>query len=120
MPVGFVSASAQPGQIKNAWRLARTVVLPDYQGMGIGTSISDAVAEILWREGKRVYTKVMSPAIARHREGSALWFPTAKNGKARGDYKKERQNKGSGHKMKHKNRVCYCHEYKRGSTYDNN
>lgn len=114
MPVGFVSASAQPGMVKNAWRLARTVVLPDYQGMGIGTRISDAVAEILWREGKRVYTKSMSPAIVRHRNNSPLWVGTAKDGKARRDYSEDRQNLSSGHKMKHRERVCACKEYKRG------
>ena len=65
--------------VKNAWRLSRTVVLPDYQGMGIGTRISDAVAEILWREGKRVFTKSMSPAIVRHRNNSPLWTGTAKD-----------------------------------------
>ena len=100
--------------VTNAWRLSRTVVLPDYQGMGVGTRISDAVAEILWREGKRVYTKVMSPAIARHREGSDLWVPTAKNKKARKDYNPDRKNIGHQSKMKHAGRVCYCHEYKRG------
>lgn len=102
--------------VKNAWRLARTVVLPDYQGMGIGTRISDAAAEILWREGKRVFTKSMSPAIVRHRNGSPLWHATAKDGKARKDYKANRVNMSSGHKMKHVDRVCACKEYKRGDN----
>jgi len=100
--------------VKNAWRLSRTVVLPDYQGMGIGTRISDAVAEILWREGKRVFTKSMSPAIVRHRNNSPLWVGTAKDGKARADYNPKRTNKYSRGKMKHANRITACKEYRRG------
>ena len=105
---------SQPGQVKNAWRLSRTVVLPDYQGLGIGSMMTDAVAEILWREGKRVFTKTMSPALGLHRENSPLWTPTSKHRKSRPDYNPSRNNLSSKHKMKHTDRVCFCLEYKRG------
>ena len=46
--VGFISCLPQPsGNMKRGWREHRTVVLPDYQGMGIGPRISDAVAQMI-------------------------------------------------------------------------
>ena len=52
--VGFVATLAFPnGYIRNGWRAHRTVVLPDFQGMGIGTRLSDFVARLHVRDGKR-------------------------------------------------------------------
>jgi GNAT superfamily N-acetyltransferase len=36
---------------KNARRLHRSVVLPDYQGIGIGMNFKNAVCDILRKEG---------------------------------------------------------------------
>lgn len=80
--------------------------------------MTDAVAEILWMEGKRVFTKTMSPALGLHREKSDLWAATSKHRKARKDYSPDRKNKSSGHKMKHVDRVCFCLEYKRNKQYE--
>jgi GNAT superfamily N-acetyltransferase len=50
------------------WRGHRTVVLPDYQGLGIGNRMVEIGAEQLWRrEGKRYAAVTSSPAIVHHR-----------------------------------------------------
>lgn len=111
-PVAFASALAFPnGNFKNAWREHRTVVLPDYQGLGIGVRLSDYIASYFVKNNCRYFSKTAHPRMAQHRERSLLWKPTSKNKKARNDYNMERKTKEDGHKMAHKNRVCYSHEY---------
>ena len=110
--VGFASAIAFPnGNMKNAWRGHRTVVLPEYQGLGIGARISDAVGEIFISQGCRYFSKSAHPNFGAYREKSPKWKPTSKNKKARADYKAGRKTKEDGHKMRHVSRVCYSHEY---------
>jgi GNAT superfamily N-acetyltransferase len=110
--VGFAAAIAYPsGTVKNAWRGHRTVVLPEFQGMGIGARISDAVGEIFISQGCRYFSKSANPNFGAYRNGSASWRPTSKNMKARHDYKAGRKTKEDGHKMAHAERVCFSHEY---------
>ena len=111
-PVGFASTIAYPsGTVKNAWREHRTVVLPEFQGLGIGVRISDAVGHIMTTSGYRYFSKTSHPRMGEYREKSNEWKPTSKNRKARKDYSVDRKTKEDGHKMKHVNRVCYSHEY---------
>ena len=45
--IGFAGVITMPsGTLKNAWRGHRTVVLPDFQGMGIGVRFSNAIGQI--------------------------------------------------------------------------
>lgn len=110
--VGFASAISFPnGNIKNAWRGHRTVILPEFQGMGIGSKVSDAVGEIFIHSGCRYFSKTAHPTLGNYREGSIKWKPTSKNRKARPDYKANRVTKEDGHKMAHAYRLCFSHEY---------
>lgn len=99
------------GTIKNGWRGHRTVVLPEFQGLGIGNKLSECVAQYIVNSGCRFFSKTAHPAMGEHREKSPLWKATSKNRKKRLDYKVERKTKEDGHKMKHKHRLCYSHEY---------
>lgn len=111
-PIGFVSILRYPsGTVKNAWRGHRTVVLPEFQGMGIGSKISETVASFVLEQGGRFFSKTSHPSLGEHRERSELWKPTSKNKKKRTDYTLDRKTKEDGHKMLHANRVCYSHEY---------
>ena len=111
-PIGFASALPFPnGNFKNAWRGHRTVILPDYQGLGIGVRLSDAVAAYYVEKGCRYFSKTAHPRMAQHREESGLWRPTSKNKRARLDYREGRKTKEDGHKMAHAHRVCFSHEY---------
>lgn len=50
------------------WRSHRTVVLPDFQGLGIGNGLEDRMPEVLWRqEGKRVRDPTAAVALVHHR-----------------------------------------------------
>jgi GNAT superfamily N-acetyltransferase len=109
-PVGFVSVLPMPsGTLKNAWREHRVVVFPDYQGVGIGVRLSDAIAQMYVDEGKRYYSKTAHPRMGEYRNRSKLWKPTVKNMKTRQDYKAGHDRKYSS--MAHADRLCYSHEY---------
>lgn len=111
-PVGFASALAFPnGNMKRAWRGHRTVILPDYQGLGIGVRLSDAVAAMFVSDGCRYFSKTAHPRMGAYRDASPLWRGTSKNRKARLDYSYNRRTKEDGHKAAHRHRVCYSHEY---------
>ena len=110
--VGFVSALSFPNQyLKNAWREHRTVVLPDFQGLGIGVAISNAVANIFVGEGCRYFSKTAHPRFGEYRNNSVLWRATSKNGRDRQDYSPWITTKEDKHKKQHANRVCYSHEF---------
>jgi ABC-type lipoprotein export system ATPase subunit/GNAT superfamily N-acetyltransferase len=104
-PVGIVAFSKLPsGTVKNSYRLNRTVVLPDFQGMGIGSKISEFVCAIL---NTRVFTKTVNPALGEYRSKSEKWKPTSKNGKVlKGQSKEKGQNCWTT-----KTRASYCYEY---------
>jgi hypothetical protein len=78
--VGFVASRPLPsGTMKKAWIACRTVVLPDFQGLGIGPRISDAVAKIHVDEGKRYFSKTTSHRLGGWRDRPASdWKPTSK------------------------------------------
>lgn len=71
-PVAFCSILPQYGK-KRTWRLSRTVVLPDFQGVGIGTAISNLVAQMYVDEGNRVYAVTGHPGAIHSRTRSDLW-----------------------------------------------
>ena len=75
IPVGFGAAIpfAHP-TMKNAWRGHRTVVLPDYQGVGIGNAISEAIGDHFLEEGKRYLSTTSHPAMVAHRSRSTKWI----------------------------------------------
>lgn len=111
-PIAFCSILSFPnGNFKNAWREHRTVVIPEFQGLGIGTAISDEIAQLVIEHGGRYFSKTSHPAFGLHREKSNKWIPTSKNKKSRNDYSLKYKTKEDNHKMKHMNRVCYSHEY---------
>jgi ribosomal protein S18 acetylase RimI-like enzyme len=94
------------------------VILPEFQGMGIGTRFSDAIAEIYVSRGLRYFSKTAHPSFGEHREKSDLWRPTSMNKKSRvGSYlnKDGTARKMSGYggttTVRDAYRVCYSHEY---------
>lgn len=110
--VGFSSIITLPnGYLKKAWREHRTVVLPDYQGLGIGVRISDAVGEIVLSEGGRFFSKTSNHRMGNYRNANPRWRPTSKNQKARPDYAADNPTKESGYRRRHIERLCFSHEY---------
>lgn len=82
--VAFTSALAMPsGTMTDAWREHRTVVLPDYQGLGLGAVLSDWLGQHHLDKGKHLYSRTTHPRLARYRRESGLWRETKKSGKQR-------------------------------------
>ena len=110
--VGFNSVLALPsGTLKNAYREHRLVVLADFQGMGIGTNLSECIGEIMLSEGKRFYSKTVNPKLGEYRNRSSKWRPTSKNGKRRPDILKKKNNHNNLTNPKLSMRLRYSHEY---------
>lgn len=64
---GFFSIMPAMG-MRGWYRGHRTVVLPDFQGMGIGNNLVEKVGDWLWeKEGKRLRTTTSAPSFVKHR-----------------------------------------------------
>ena len=118
-PIGFHAAIHSTNRdIHSYWRGHRTVLLPEFQGMGIGTRFSDAIAEIYVSRGLRYFSKTAHPSFGEHRQKSPLWRATSTNLKSRlGSYLLK---DGTARKMpgyggtttaRDAGRLCYSHEY---------
>ena len=106
--VAFYSILPLPnGSYKNAYRGHRLVVLPDFQGFGIGSKVSEWVGGILLNDGKTLYCKTVNPALGIYRQNSPLWKQTGKYMKPE---KAERCEK-SYNMMGGLTRPSFCHKY---------
>ena len=73
----FCAALPFPHPIKkNTWKEHRTVVFPDFQGVGIGTVFSDAIAELFKDEGKTFISTTSNPAMIYSRANNPKWKTT--------------------------------------------
>jgi len=107
--VGFISTMTLPsGSLKNAWRGHRIVILPQFQGMGIGPRLSDTIAQMHIDEGHRFFSRTAHEKLGQYRENSVFWVGTSKNKKLRKDIK--HVNVFNNHYADNK-RICYSHEY---------
>ena len=106
--VGFIATIAQPSTIKNAWRGHRAVVLPEFQGIGLGVRMIDIVAQIHIEQGHRFFSRTAHPRMGYYLEKSPLWKATTKNKKLRKDVTIESLYKN--HYVDNK-RICFSHEY---------
>ncbi len=62
------------GRRKHDMREHRTVVLPDYQGLGIGNRLSEFCASIWTGAGGRSFSTTGHPAMIRYRSASPNWI----------------------------------------------
>lgn len=76
-PVAFSAWISYPHRKRGTvMREHRTVVLPDFQGIGIGNAVSEHCASHFQRCGLAVYSSTSHPAMIAHRDRSKLWRPT--------------------------------------------
>lgn len=71
-PAAFCSAISQPSKLPT-YRGHRTVVLPDYQGVGIGNKMSEFVASLFLTRGYRYISVTTHPGMVAYRSRSSLW-----------------------------------------------
>ena len=62
--------------VKNTWKEHRTVVLPDYQGLGLSNITGDYIGEMLKKEGKCYITTTSNPARIATLKKNAKWICT--------------------------------------------
>jgi energy-coupling factor transporter ATP-binding protein EcfA2/predicted acetyltransferase len=118
-PIGFHAAIHSTNRdIHSYWRGHRTVILPEFQGMGIGTKFSDAIAELYVSRGMRYFSKTAHPSFGEHRQRSPLWKATSTNLKSRlGSYlnkdgtTRKMPGYGGTTSARDASRICYSHEY---------
>ncbi len=78
-PVGFAAVLHFPHpRIKNMKRGHRVVILPDFQGVGLGNRLSEFVAQIYHDKGFRYVTTTSHPAMIHYRAKSKKWRMTQK------------------------------------------
>lgn len=106
-PIGICAVINQPRKgCPNGFAISRIVVLPDFQGMGLGTKICEFTASLFVNQKGKVYIKTVNPALGIYHNNSNLWRGTAQNGKVRklkDDTDKRARNRLT--------RASYCHEY---------
>lgn len=63
----------------------RLVVLPDYQGLGIGGRMDDWLGQYLWDQGYRYHNVVAHPAMIAYYQASPRWHCYMKPGRGNGN-----------------------------------
>lgn len=71
------------GTVKYAYRQHRLVVLPDFQGLGIGTKINDFFAKYYVERGYKYFIRTTHVRIKNHLSKLPTWKGTSTNGKLR-------------------------------------
>jgi len=62
-------------------RLSRMVILPDFQGLGIGTQVFNYLCSLYKTEGHTMYVRTVSPGLGKFMEKNENWEATSSNGK---------------------------------------
>ncbi len=71
-PVAFCATIPAIGR-RYRWRITRIVTLPDYQGIGIGLRVAEAVAELHREQGHRITMTASHPSVVAHCRRSPRW-----------------------------------------------
>lgn len=128
LPIAFGAVVGMPGRFsKTDKRFCvsehRTVVLPDYQGIGIGKKLSEYMAELYLSQGYRYFSKTANPIIGEYRQRSSKWRATSTNLKpviSKDSISEEMitrmirplgRNRSYDSCVRHLTRLCYSHEY---------
>ena len=86
VPAAFCATLPVIGRRRH-WRISRIVTLPDYQGIGIGMRMAEAVGDLHRSEGHRFNVTASHPALIAHCRTSPLWraIHVKKNGSRSAD-----------------------------------
>lgn len=103
-PVGFIAILPMPsGTLKDAFRVSRLVILPDYQGLSIGIKILNIFGAMYKSIGKSLYIKTSNPSLFNGMKNSTNnWKLVMENNNIEA-IKKENQNylaKGSSSQLR--------------------
>jgi ABC-type lipoprotein export system ATPase subunit/GNAT superfamily N-acetyltransferase len=106
-PIGICCVLNTPRKgMGEAMAISRIVILPDYQGLGLGSKLSSFIGQIYKNKGNRIFIKIANPALGEYFNKSDKWRGTSNNGKGKPA--------SSFDTLKYKNRltrISYSHEY---------
>ncbi len=92
--VGFSSVLPFPHpKLKNHYKEHRTVILPDYQGIGLGHLLSNNIAELLKQNNKGFISTSSNPAFINSRKNDKNWIITRIGRTSRGSGKIQNKHK---------------------------
>lgn len=111
LSIGFISVLPLPqkrydGRI--AYKGHRTVILPKYRGIGIGSSVTNYIAKMYFENGYAYYTNTTNKVFGMYRNKSKLWRATKHNGKIR---RAKDYDANCLSDFPNNDKVSYCHEY---------
>ena len=102
------------GHIKNGFRISRIVVLPDYQGLGLGFVIIDYFASLYKTDNKTMYIKTSNPALfGAMSKNTDKWKMTneVKKEQLNSDWMEKQQNSDKGGMLKMRNAITKSYKY---------
>ena len=68
-PCAFIAILPMPsGTLKNAFRVSRLVVLPDFQGLSIGIKLLNYIGSLYLSDNKKLYIKTSNPSLFKGME----------------------------------------------------
>lgn len=107
-PIGICCVLNTPRKgMEEAMAISRIVILPDYQGLGLGSKISSFIGGVYKQKSNRIFIKTANPALGEYfNNNTKEWRATSNNGKGKCV--------SSFDILKYKNRltrVSYSHEY---------
>lgn len=95
---------------KNTWKGHRSVVLPDFQGVGIGTAFTNYIGDMMLSEGKQYIATTSNPAMIFSRVHDKRWITTRIGRTAQGQGKIHNKNKGERNSAS-SNRITVSFQY---------
>ncbi len=122
-PIGFMAILPFPhGNIQNGYRISRVVVLPDFQGLGIGFKIINYFAELYKADNKTMYIKTSNPALfGAMKKNTDKWKLTnqVKKEQLNTEWMIKQQTSDKGGMLKLRNAITKSYKYIGPSGTDN-
>jgi GNAT superfamily N-acetyltransferase len=80
--VGFCAVRVHPsGTMNFARSIHRLVILPDFQGLGVGTRFLEEICKIYVNRGIKVHIRTAHESLGIHMGHTPTWRATGRNGK---------------------------------------
>lgn len=93
IPIAFIAVLHQPTRNKaDLKRVSRLVVLPDYQGIGIGRAFLDCIADYYIQEGHEFEIKTSAKNLVSSLRKSPEWRCASYGFTSRGGVRRKRRN----------------------------
>lgn len=70
---GFCAVLPQPGPVEKLFRIHRTVVMPDYQGLGLSFIMNEYIGELYSKNKKLLCSVTTHPGLIKSRLKSDRW-----------------------------------------------